>query len=166
MRIRTKRARARGFSMILTLVFIGFLVPTIGLSIDVGVLYSIKARLSMAVDSAALAGARALNQGATVSAQTANAQNAALAYVKLNFPTGYFSTSTPNVPTPTVDLSVPGQRTVKVDATVNAPLYFLRWVGANTTDVAAHAEVVRRNANVMLVMDRSGSLANETPASR
>lgn len=147
--------------MILTLVFIGFLIPTIGLSIDVGVLYSIRARLSMSVDAAALAGARALG-GANPT--DTDATNTAKNYVKLNFPTGFFSSSN-LTPAATVDNTVPGQRTVSVNASVTAPLYFLRWVGSTSTTVSAMAQVVRRDANVMMVVDRSYSLYQENACS-
>lgn len=40
-----------------------FIVPAVGLMIDVGVLYSVKARFQAAVDGSALAAARALNLG-------------------------------------------------------------------------------------------------------
>jgi len=133
-------------------------VPAAGLAIDVGILYAIKARLSMAVDSGALAGARALSRGADGASQQTSAQSTATAMVKANFPTGYYSSYSLTIPTPTVDTSVSNQRSVTVTATVTAPLYFMRWLRANSTNVAASATVTRKDVNVMIVLDRSGSL--------
>jgi hypothetical protein len=46
-----------------------------------------------------------------------------------------------------------------VSATVNVPLYFLRWLNSSSQAVSATATAVRRDVNVSIVMDRSGSLA-------
>ena len=144
----------------MTLVFI---VPMVGLAIDAGILYTVKGKLQMAVDAASLAAARALSRGNDDTTQQNNAKAQAQEYVLLNFPSGYF-----NVPTPTfgannsgisIDESVANQRSVSVTAYVTAPLYFLRWLGTNNTTVSATATAVRRDVNVAVVIDRSGSLS-------
>src|SRR5436190_235237 len=58
-----------------------------------------------------------------------------------------------------IDASVANHRSVSVTAYVTAPLYFMRWLGNNNTTVSATATAVRRDVNVVVVMDRSGSLA-------
>src|SRR5581483_10876797 len=88
-----------------------------------------------------------------------NAQTVAQQYVALNFANGYFGTPAPTV-TPTVDdTSVPNQRSVSVTASVAVPTYFMRFLGVNSVNLDASAQAVRRDVNVVLVMDRSGSLS-------
>jgi hypothetical protein len=111
------------------------------------------------VDAAALAGARALSQGATPSAQASSAQAAATKFFNANFPAGYWATTNIQFANPTVDSSsVPNYRTVTTSATLNAPLYFLRALGQNTTTIAASSQAGRRDVVLMLVLDRSSSM--------
>jgi len=140
-------------------VMLVFIIPLIGLSVDAGILYAVKTKLSMACDAGALAGAGALSRGMSDAAQQASAQAVAVEYILMNFPNNYFGTPAPNPPAPTIDESVPNQRSVTVTASVSVPLYFLRWLGQSSQTVNASATAVRRDVNVAFVMDRSGSLA-------
>ena len=137
-----------------------FIIPMIGLSVDVGILYAVRTKLSMACDAGALAGARSLSRGLDDAAQQNSAKTIAKQYILLNFPNGYFGTPAPTPPDPTIDETVANQRSVTVSASVNVPLYFLRWFGGSFTTVSSSATAVRRDVNVVIVMDRSGSLAN------
>jgi Flp pilus assembly protein TadG len=152
----------RGISLIFTAISLVFIIPLVGLVIDAGVLYTVKTKLQMAVDAGALAAARALSRGLDGASQQASARTTARAYVLVNFPTGYFNIASPVVPDNAIviDESVTNQRSVTVTAGVTVPLYFMRWLGTNTTGVNATATAVRRDVNVVIVMDRSGSLAN------
>jgi Flp pilus assembly protein TadG len=133
-------------------------IPIVGLAIDGSVLFATKARLQGAVDGAALAGARALARGIDNTSQTTAAQNAATAFVKVNYPAGYLLSSALTIPTPTVDLSTAFQRKVTVSASVKSPALFEAFLGFKNTTVNATATVVRRDINIALVVDRSGSL--------
>jgi len=159
----TKNLKERGISLIFTAVTLVFIVPMVGLAIDAGILYTVKGKLQMAVDAASLAAARALSRGNDDATQQTNAIATAEEYVLLNFPTGYFNVSTPSFATGasgvSIDESVANQRSVSVTAFVTAPLYFLRWLGSTNTTVSATATAVRRDVNVAIVMDRSGSLS-------
>ena len=152
----------RGISLIFTAMSLVFIVPMVGLAIDAGILYTVKGKLQMAVDAASLAAARALSRGNDDTTQQNNARAVAQEYVLLNFPSGYFNVATPtfgaNNSGITVDSSVANQRSVSVTAYVDAPLYFLRWLGNNSTTVSATATAVRRDVNVSVVIDRSASL--------
>jgi Flp pilus assembly protein TadG len=134
-------------------------VPVAGLAVDIGTFYLIQSRLSSACDAAALAGARTLATGNDPATQSTNAQTTATAYLNANFGSGYFGTTGLTIPTPTVTLAA-FSRTVAVSASVNVPHLFLRWFGGTTSKVVASATATRRDVNVVLVMDRSGSLAN------
>jgi len=136
-------------------------LPLVGLAFDVGILYMIRGKLYQSVDAAALAGARALGQGPDGPTQKSNAQAAATKYFNSNYPTGFWGTIGVNFPTPVVDdTTVPNYRTVTTTASIVAPLYFLRMLGQNTAVVAAVSQAGRRDALVMLVLDRSYSMLN------
>jgi Flp pilus assembly protein TadG len=131
----------------------------IGLGIDVGIMYFLKARLSQAADAAALSGARSLARGADINSQAANAQAVATRYFNANFPQGFWGCTT-NLATPVVTQNAGTKiRYVTVTATAAAPLYFLRMLGFDTTTLGASAQAARRDANIIIILDRSGSMS-------
>jgi len=156
-----RRNRESGVAIYITTVMLTMIVPTIGLTIDGSMLYAVKCGMQGAADGAALAALRGLARGAS-GQQTVNAQNDAATWVKLNYPTSYFFSSDITVNPSTdvvVDLSVAQRRTVTVNAHVTAPTLFMRWLGFSSTIVNASATATRRDVNIALVVDRSGSLA-------
>jgi Flp pilus assembly protein TadG len=134
------------------------LVPVIGLGIDGASLYLIRARLSHAADAAALAGARSLNTGADVASQRASATAVAAKYFAANFPAGYWSTNNGAVSVAVAEDNQTRARTVTVAAGVDAPLYFMRMIDSSRPRIQVTAVGRRRDVNVMLVLDRSGSM--------
>jgi Flp pilus assembly protein TadG len=157
-----KRRRERGIAIIVSILFLLIAIPLMGLAIDGTLLYVSKAQLQGAVDGAALAAAKSLARGTTSASQITNAQNAAATYVMLNYPPGYLFTSsvTCNPATDvTVDLTVSHQRTVSVTAHVTVPTFFMKWLSLGSTNMVATASTVRRDVNIAMVVDRSGSLA-------
>ena len=140
-----------------------FMIPVVGLAVDSGVLYLVRARLSMACDAAALSTARNLNIGLTLSDQMANAQARGLAFFSANFPTGTLGTT--NI-VPTLNIVQSGTSTILVTASAagSAPLYFMRFFGSSTNIAGASGQAYRRDVNLMLVLDKSGSMSG-TPCS-
>ena len=63
--------RESGMAIIVTAIMLTFLIPMVGLAVDGGVMFIVRARLEAALDSAALAAGRGLNTGTTqgISAQ-------------------------------------------------------------------------------------------------
>jgi len=157
---KQKSKKQRGFIIPTAAAMFMTAIPVTGLAIDVSIMYMVQSRLQAAVDAGALAGARSLARGNNSSAQVASAQAAAQAYLTANFPTGYLGTSALSVPVPVVDVTQPNIRFVTVNASVNVAHVFLRWFGGTLTTVRAGATATRRDVNVAIVMDRSGSLAN------
>jgi Flp pilus assembly protein TadG len=153
------RAKQRGIAVLLTALMLLLLLPMLGLLFDGTMMFVIKARLQGAVDGAALQGARALARGADSASQIAAAQAAAVSYVNLNYPSGYFFSSNVAVGTPTVDLTVQYQRTVSVLANVTYPGLFTGFLHLGISAVYASASSTRKDVNVVMVVDRSGSLA-------
>jgi Mg-chelatase subunit ChlD len=129
----------------------------VGLAIDGGILYMLQARLSQACDAAALAGGRNLNNGNDTTTQTANAEATMTQFFNANFPSGTWNTQPPNLQ---LNVQATGlrTRTTTVDATVVAPLYFMRSIGINYGTIAGHGQASRKDVNLMLVLDRSGSM--------
>jgi Flp pilus assembly protein TadG len=153
-------SRQRGFVLPMAAVFFILAIPIVGLVIDVGIQYMIQTKLQMAVDAATLAGARSLSRGNDDPTQQTNAEATAQAYLAADFPQGYLGVSAPTVSNLAVNESQPHVRSVTMSASTQVPLMFLSWFGGLSTTVGASATATRRDVNVMVVMDRSGSLAN------
>ena len=152
--------RRRGFVLLTTaaMVFL-VLMPAIGLAIDAGMMYLVQSRLYAAVDAASLAGARALARGIDDNAQHSNAETTATTYFNANFPTGYFAITNVRV-TNLAATDSTFMRSVTSTASVDLPFIFLRALGLNQTTLRASAKATRRDVNIMIVMDRSKSLAD------
>ncbi len=159
MQVTNKRKKQEGFAVIMTALTMLISIPLVGLAVDVSVLYMIHGKLQQAVDAAALAGAQALSQGSTISAQASSAQAAATTFFNANLQSGYWGISHVQFSSPTVDsTSTPNYRTVTTSATLSAPLYFLRVLGQSSTTIAASSQAGRRDVLMMLVLDRSSSM--------
>src|SRR5437016_10570565 len=153
----SRRTHQSGVAVYITTVMLVLIIPTVGLTIDGGMLYAIKCGLQGSVDGAALAAARGLSRGTSSAQQIANAQNDAATFVKLNYPSTYFFSSDVTVsPTTdvTVDLSQSHYRIVTVNAHVTQPSMFMKWLGFGSTIVNASATTSRRDVNVAMVVDR------------
>ena len=154
----------KGISVITVTLSLCIIMPLVGLATDLTMLYLLKAKLLAAADAAVLAGARALSQGNTAAAQRANAQTAAVKFFNANWTAGYWGTSNLTFPTPTVDDTTnPDYRTVIANASVSAPLYFLRMLGSNNATVSVTANAMRRDALIVLTLDRSRSMDRNVP---
>ena len=152
-------AKRRGIALVLMAVSFVAIAGMVGFATDVGILYFLKARLSQAVDAAALAGARTLARGADINAQAANAQVVAVRYFNANFPAGFWGCTT-SIPTPVVTQDASSKiRYVTITAHATAPHYFLRLLGFNSSTMGASAQAARRDANIMIILDRSGSMS-------
>lgn len=153
-----------------------FIIPLMGLTIDASFLYASKARLQAAVDGSALGAARALNMGATLQSQQANAAQNAVNWFYANFPPGTWASSNTVMSTTGEvnsgsgfgstgqsvhiypDSSNPQLDHVDVTASTQVPTFFMRWFGVQYTTLNVVSYATRRAAVVMMVMDRSGSM--------
>ncbi len=160
MRVRSSRKSAqRGAALVLFVVMLTLvLIPMLGLAIDTGWMYYAHSRLVAAADSAALAGARSLNIGQSLTAQQGNAQTIATQYIQANIPTGMLNSSNLNIPLPLVQQTSTHLWTVSVNPSLTVNLFFMPILGFRTATVSAYAQSSRRDVNIMLVLDKSGSM--------
>ncbi len=156
MPMKSKRRR-RGITIIVTATMLVFTMPMLGLAIDAGLLYAVKARLSAATDAAAMAAARSLSLGITLAEQEASAEARGEAFFRANFPPGTLGVGNYTV---VVDVQETQTRvrTISVNVTAGVGLYFMRSMGITNTAVTAVGKASRRDVNVMVVIDRSGSM--------
>ena len=67
-RISTEGGR-KGIALLVTAAMSVVIFPMVGLSVDVGIMYVVKTKISAATDAAVIAGARTLNRGIDFNAQ-------------------------------------------------------------------------------------------------
>ncbi|MGC8792096.1 MAG: VWA domain-containing protein [Bryobacteraceae bacterium] len=150
--------RQQGVILIMLTLVLMIVIPMAGLAFDVGLLYLIRTKLSAALDAAVLAGARSLSRGLDLASQIESARATAEQYFRANFPQGLYGTTNLTF-NATVQETGYRTRTVSGVASVTAPLYFLRLLGQDTATMSTRATASRRDVNLILVLDRSGSIA-------
>jgi Mg-chelatase subunit ChlD len=156
--LATRGRKRNGITLITTVMASAVILPMIGLAIDTTLLYAVKAKLQAAVDAGALAGARSLNRGMDLASQTESARATAANFFNANFPPAHLGTSNRTVSVSVTETAY-RTRTVRLDAAVDAPAYFMRLVGRSFTHLAASGVSSRRDVNMVLVLDRSASMA-------
>src|SRR5579864_3101932 len=148
-----KRARSGGIAVLLSSVMIVGVMMAVGLAIDVGMMYAVKTKLSAAADAAALAGARALGRAGSGGATGAQASTA---YFNANMTTGYMMST--NISSSVTGPTSAGHiQTMTVNAQADLPLLFTRFI-QNTQTIKVTASASRQDVNLVLVLDRSGSM--------
>lgn len=145
-----------------------FVIGCVGLAVDVGTIYMIKARLSAAADAAALAAGRSVNLTTTLQAAQTAAVTTADQFFSANFPNGYFNTNGSPTVTPALTQETDsngnpnGVLDIQVTATVSAPTYFMNIFNVRSITVGATGTASRRGLVLMLVLDMSSSMGLST----
>lgn len=128
------------------------LLAMVGLAIDLGMAYLVKAKLSAAVDAAALAAGRVAAQGEGA------AKTEADKFFATNYPEGLLGA---NVAAPATALQYDNQDkawVVTVSTTATVPAYFAKVLGRNNFTVGASATTVVGAVDLVLVLDTSHTL--------
>lgn len=146
----------RGQILVMTALSLVILVAMVGLALDAGVGYLIRAKLNAAVDAAGVAAARAVVVGSNQAEQGANAQRAAINFFNANYPAGYWF-STPTLDTPVVAFEQ-GKVTIDISATARVPVHFMQVMDFSFLDVRSQAQVVRKDLDMAFVMDTTDSM--------
>ncbi|MBI4892041.1 MAG: VWA domain-containing protein [Acidobacteria bacterium] len=157
--MRDRFSKERGFALLVMGVTLVLVVFMVALAVDAAFLYLVRARLSASCDAAALAAARSVNVGMTLAAQEASAKARANAFFSANYPAGTLNTKNLVVNIVVAESGL-RTRTVTVAASVQAPTYFLRMAKYSNVNVAATGTASRRDVNMIIVLDRSGSMQN------
>ncbi len=152
-------SREKGQTIILVALLITVLLLFVGIAIDSGIAYGVKAKLSSAVDAAALAAGKALGQPGTDAGRIANATSAAETFFAANFPDGYLMAAptlqntviAPNDP-------IPGQWKITVTASATVPTIFLKLGGRTTFTSQSAAVATRRDLDMAFVIDTTDSM--------
>jgi Flp pilus assembly protein TadG len=137
-----------GQILVLFTILLPVLILLLGLSLDAGLLYVTKAKLSNAVDSACLMGMKNLSKGQVTAAILATD------VFKANYGA--------NAPVPTITFPVDAfnDQQVKVSATATVNTFFMRVVPAfKTASVSDTAIATRGKLAMTIVLDRSGSMS-------
>ncbi len=149
-------SRQRGAVAIMVAVSMLVLLAVVGLCVDAGLAYLVKARLNAAVDSAALAGARAVTTGNNQTEQIASARAAAADFFAANIPNNYLLSS-PRITSTNVTFNG-GQATIDVKAEAPMPVSIMQIMNFTTLMPVAAAQTIRNDLDMALVIDTSGSL--------
>ena len=153
-----------GVALVLSALMCMAFVPVVGLAVDGAVVYMMRAKMSGAIDAAVLAGARSLNVGTNVSAQAANATAIAQKYFDANLPAGVWGSSNISRTVSVGQNDTTKMRWVTVTASADVPLTFLSVLAYKTAHIGLTGQAQRRDVNVVLVLDHSGSMKNAMPA--
>src|ERR1700730_14330388 len=116
MRPAVQRKRGeRGMILLLSAMMLFFvIIPVVGLAIDAGILYAVKAKLQTAVDGAALGAARSLSRGLDLTSQQSAATSTAVRWYHANFPVSWMGVGTVNDPAVTFPAAPPKTTIVNV----------------------------------------------------
>ena len=153
----------KGFALVYLVVTLAGLLLFVGLAVDTGRAYQVKAQLSKAVDGAALGAARMLNSG--------DPKAEAIRIFKANFPNGYLGTNSGD-PTSAANFfnlqtdPKTGLNIVTVNASATLPTTFMRLGKLSEVTVASSGEATRRMVDLSLVLDASASIAGKWGAVR
>lgn len=148
----------KGQFLIITALSLVVLIGAVGLVIDAGMGYLIRAKLNGAVDAAGIAAARNLPQGETA------AMNAAQRFFNANYPEGWLA-SDPNLDSVSFTRdSDTGRTYIDISATATKKVSLMAVLGFDWMNVRSAAQVVRKDVDMVLVLDVTDSIV--TPDSR
>lgn len=162
--MRIPHKRQGGQVLVMVALSAVVLIASVGLAIDSALGYFVKAKLNAAVDAASLAAARGVTAGSSEEAQRASARQSARDFFDINYP-DHFLLSTPTLDP--VDVTFDrGTVTIDVSASASLSVSLMGVLGFKTLNVAASAQTIRKDLDMVLVMDTSRSLENNADAVR
>lgn len=150
----------KGSISIIVAVSLVALLGIVGLAIDSGLGYMIRARLDAATDGAVVAAGQAVTRGNNQSEQTTNATQAANAFFTANYPAGFLG-STATAGTPSVVFDNKGTVTINMSAQAQVPVTFMQTLGFKVLNVSASSQAIRKTLDMAFVIDTTGSMATD-----
>ena len=153
MQLTNNRRHQRAQVFMLFALSLPVLILFLGLGVDLGFAFVTRAKLSKAVDAAALAAMRNISQGQAQA--TAIAQSA----FNTNYGSGIGRNFSPPVFNVAITTDANNNAVVNVNATATINTFFLGLVpGLGTLQVSSGAQTTRPKLIMSLVLDRSGSM--------
>ena len=153
LRLTNNQRHERAQIFVLFAISLPVLILFMGLGVDLGFAFVTRANLSKAVDAAALAAMRNLNQGQAQA--TAIAQSA----FNTNYGSGLGRDISPPVFNVAITSDANNNAVINVSATVTINTFFLRVLsGFKTLQVSSNAQATRPKLIMSLVLDKSGSM--------
>ncbi len=146
------RTNQKGIAIIATAISLVVLIPVLGLGVDAAMLWSARTKLHSACDVAASTTARNLGFGATLPDQVAYATSRGEAFFQANFDPAVFRAA-PLIPVIRIVETTKSNLAISASARVNIPLYFMRFLGTQATEVQASSILNRRNVDLVLSLD-------------
>ncbi|MGA7781322.1 MAG: vWA domain-containing protein [Paraburkholderia sp.] len=156
---KPSKKRQQGAVSIVVALSLLVLLGVLGLAIDSGFGYMIRAKLDAAADGAAIAAGQAVTRGADQATQTANAQQAATAFFAANYPAGFLG-STATLASPSITFNQ-GTVTIDIAAQAQVPVSFMQLFGFKLLKVTTSSESVRKDLDMSLIIDTTGSMATD-----
>lgn len=157
--VKKTKGRKKGFVTIYMVFTMLTLIPVAGLAIDFSVLYSVKAKLQQALDAGAIGAGNMVQRSTDVTdpVQNANLRDAVTRFFNSNLTPIPWNAVQTNFST-TVSQDINKVRTIYVTATYDVPMLFMRVLHINKSTVGGDATAKIRFVNMMVVVDRSGSV--------
>ena len=153
MQLTNNRRHQRAQVFMLFALSLPVLILFLGLGVDLGFAFVTRAKLSKAVDAAALAAMRNISQGQAQA--TAIAQSA----FNTNYGSGIGRDFSPPVFNVAITTDANNNAVVNVNATATINTFFLRLLsGLQTLQVSSGAQTTRPKLIMSLVLDKSGSM--------
>lgn len=134
-------------------VLIGF----VGLAVDSGLAYLVRAKFNAAADAAVVAGTFASSRGATEAERRANATAAANKFFNANFPADYLGATVTSI-NPAITYDSSGLITMDMDVRATMPSALMGVFGFNQLNIDASARTIRKDLDLAFVLDMSRSL--------
>ncbi len=147
-----------GTVLIAFALFLFILLGFCAIGMEAGRWFMVRAELSKSVDAAALAAAK------NISNPFVDPSTLAREFAAANFPSGYLGTPASGAGAVTFSATVIGNDKVQVDGNVSATAILARLFGVNLVPTASRGVGQKKEVEIMLVLDRSGSMAG-TPIS-
>ena len=151
--MKKMRSGRKGVVIVMLALGASFFFGLAGLAVDTIYIYAVKARLVTAVDACALAAARSIGKGQTEMNRIVDMM------FDSNFPDDMLMTVSRSHTVPVItNFPGEGRREVSLTGTAVAPTLFMRIFGWDNLTLQASAQAARRDVNLLLILDRSGSM--------